>query len=103
MNNTVPLSLEDYDRLKQQASRRREDIDRAVKEHIKFAVSEKTAELWKDKFELQREIHKLQAENIELRAIQERCTYAENQLKLMRRRGLFARIFNRPVDQPKAR
>lgn len=34
MNNTVTLSLEDYDRLKQQASRRREDVDKDIEQCI---------------------------------------------------------------------
>lgn len=91
MESHVTLSLEEYENLKKAASFRAEAVNAAVKARLDQEVYIKMQPL-------RSEIYKLQAEKVELAGDRIRnrnyCETLERQLERMRKRGLFARIFN---------
>lgn len=87
MESHVTLSLAQYEDLKESASLRAKAVNAAVKAKLDLEVCLKTASL-------RSEIYKLQSEQIDLIRYRDRCEVLEESLEHMRKRGLFARIFN---------
>lgn len=87
MESHVTLSLEEYENLKKAASFRAEVVNATVEARLSQEVHIKTQSL-------RSEIYKLQSENLDLVRFRNRCEVLEERLEHMRKRGLFARIFN---------
>lgn len=87
MESHVTLPLAEYEGLKSAASFRAEVVNAAVKARLSQEVYIKTQSL-------RSEIYRLQLEQVDLRRYRDRCEVLEERLEHMRKRGLFARIFN---------